>query len=1068
MAMKQRAHLVTLALAVTLWAPAPARAWKPVTHVHLAQQAWDDALDGKVTIELIDPATGARSRLGEFEVDPEVVAAFRNFPAAYFAGVIGPDGYPDLITGQMRVHPPGEGQPGDPDLNVDGAGTEPWLRHLWRRARVERHNQAALAFTYGYLAHAAGDYFAHTYVNRRTGGIFQLGLNGLKHMMLEGYLEQRTPALAKIGGRDPYDAFLREGMPPALADFIARNTIDIPGGLATEGGRATSLPAIYADMTRPAREALAAYDRAEATLLAHLGPLGQELAFAHRTLAWACDLTRNTPCPVDGASPATCPAPYAGMRGNPGACLAVGLYLATIEGPVVATLAPWHALVATAGPAAMIVRRWVHNVDEGLVKWVETNHRFTYWMAFNPGGMKVAEAMKAWSDFAPVAAGMVAGIDGDVIRRLQEAVGVAERPMRRIEAVRSELHTRAFTLLFGVSPDDLATRYASPHATIDTLFGVGARAAVNRDLGLPVAADDDFADYPRQAITRFDWRRFGPMYNTVVLTKLSLLGEKGLRDFHQAIAARVGVPLPAFDRDNIMFGWGETIDGSNQWSLDMPLAAHGCAAWKRLFVVAPEPTAGRGHLHPGEPDDVCAPAATVVSPAPPPPAPVRVAPVFVQVDAGARVTLTASREVGFRVSHGAIAAGCTAPAGQPCTVTYVVPPVTEDTDILVEAYDRAEPRRRAVAVVSARAPLTVRAAPALASGGLDPLVAGGTVAAGTRVVLTTSPAIPVRWSLVGPGRLGDRHEALALSTRLASQQARLDRVGRSFAQERAARLLCKPGATCRAPAPAAIAGRETEVQQAHDEVARTREELAVLERTYIAPDRVTGPEPVRIRVEAADGRSAELALTVRPPPPALSASAARVVAGGTIELEVSPPVPVEWTVVDGGVGTVGVPVAERARLMPSLDDLARRMPPPRLAPVPRGVRPPSPPSPVAPTGQVAPPSPVAPAGQVTPPIAPTGQVAPPVAPAGKATPPVAPTGKAAPPLAPPVTLPFTVEQFVGADRQQVHEPVAAAARARSTYRAPATVDRPTVVTLRGVARDGTGRAVTTTVTITPR
>lgn len=154
--------------------------------------------------------------------------------------------------------------------------------------------------------------------------------------------------------------------------------------------------------------------------------------------------------------------------------------------------------------------------------------------------------------------------------------------------------------------------------------------------------------------------------------------------------------------------------------------------------------------------------------------------------------------------------------------------------------------------------------------------------------------------------------------------------------------------------------------------------------------------------------------------------------------------------------------------MPSLDDLARRMPPPRLAPVPRGVRPPSPPSPVAPTGQVAPPSPVAPAGQVTPPIAPTGQVAPPVAPAGKATPPVAPTGKAAPPLAPPVTLPFTVEQFVGADRQQVHEPVAAAARARSTYRAPATVDRPTVVTLRGVARDGTGRAVTTTVTITPR
>ncbi len=98
--------------------------------------------------------------------------------------------FPDPISGQVTVHPGIEG----------GWQTDRWLRHLLDGA----DNPEARAFSYGIVAHAAADIFAHTYVNAFAGDIFLL-TNGereveLRHFLLEKYIESLTPPVFVAGG----------------------------------------------------------------------------------------------------------------------------------------------------------------------------------------------------------------------------------------------------------------------------------------------------------------------------------------------------------------------------------------------------------------------------------------------------------------------------------------------------------------------------------------------------------------------------------------------------------------------------------------------------------------------------------------------------------------------------------------------------------------------------------------------------------------------------------------------------------------------------------------------------
>src|SRR6266545_6937228 len=86
--------LVILALAFD------ASAFKLKTHVIVANRSWT-AITGPAATATIDvPGIGVVPLH-----NAEVVEAVRAYPAYYRAGTLGPDVYPDLIGGQLWVHP---------------------------------------------------------------------------------------------------------------------------------------------------------------------------------------------------------------------------------------------------------------------------------------------------------------------------------------------------------------------------------------------------------------------------------------------------------------------------------------------------------------------------------------------------------------------------------------------------------------------------------------------------------------------------------------------------------------------------------------------------------------------------------------------------------------------------------------------------------------------------------------------------------------------------------------------------------------------------------------------------
>ncbi len=183
-----RAILSVLLITLLAFPSQVVLAWKPYTHNYTGSQVLADVLsDGRVTIN---------GR--EYTVRAAIVDALDKCPQFYNAGVVGPDGFPDLAYGQSIIHPEDTGK---------------WLRHIYTRAwQAQTQSGGAcsadeksqiLAFTYGYLTHAAGDMWGHTFVNDFARGVFPAVSDiltsvddaeiALRHIIVEGYVGDATP-----------------------------------------------------------------------------------------------------------------------------------------------------------------------------------------------------------------------------------------------------------------------------------------------------------------------------------------------------------------------------------------------------------------------------------------------------------------------------------------------------------------------------------------------------------------------------------------------------------------------------------------------------------------------------------------------------------------------------------------------------------------------------------------------------------------------------------------------------------------------------------------------------------
>jgi hypothetical protein len=267
---------------VALSAPT-ASAWKPKTHIYIAKLAWEDALrDGMVTINLLDDdgktlaGADGQPRQLHYPVDAQVVEALRVNRAHYFAGIVGPDTYPDTMTGQMAIHPDVARALQDGGL-TSNHGSDAWLRHLWHRMENERDpadRRKARAFVLGYLTHAAGDMFAHSFVNYYTGGPFEIPDNGFRHTVLEGYIGERTPYTILPHGDMPsisgLEGFIYESLVKARPNSTLKRSL-----LVSKPGQPIlnfCVPRFYSDLRNRLWADVVAYS--------NLGPGPQKLLLA--------------------------------------------------------------------------------------------------------------------------------------------------------------------------------------------------------------------------------------------------------------------------------------------------------------------------------------------------------------------------------------------------------------------------------------------------------------------------------------------------------------------------------------------------------------------------------------------------------------------------------------------------------------------------------------------------------------------------------------------------------------------------------------------------------------------
>ena len=196
----RRALVVTVVLSLII-PPAPAHGWKSNAHVYLAEIARLDALDGTITLPRYDPDTGQPTgeELGPYPVDPRILLALQQCPDQFRAGALGPDAYPDIATGQMITHPNNLRQW---QTIIGATASSDWINALWNAVPLASipaasstctSELAETAFATGYLTHAAGDMYGHTFINYFAGGAFKIPDNALQHVIIEGYVDNLIP-----------------------------------------------------------------------------------------------------------------------------------------------------------------------------------------------------------------------------------------------------------------------------------------------------------------------------------------------------------------------------------------------------------------------------------------------------------------------------------------------------------------------------------------------------------------------------------------------------------------------------------------------------------------------------------------------------------------------------------------------------------------------------------------------------------------------------------------------------------------------------------------------------------
>jgi hypothetical protein len=584
---------------ISLVITAPVHAWKPRTHLFFAEEALKDALDdGKVTLYEVDYRSGrVLGTLGSFAVDERILFALRQCPKQYRAGVLGPDAYPDIVTGQQVVHPHASHA-----LTGDAAGgSNAWLTHLYNQAFVSRpwdklpphlaklvpryDTPAIQAFVIGYITHAAGDMYAHTFVNNFSGGEFMLTpdpRNALKHILLEGYIGKRTPIIWDGAAGGVIDPNWKGGSFAQLAQSeAARNGVTVD-----EMARRLD--------TRLVTESDVSIDGVT------------DFLYSEMTWAKPNSILEKRLLVGEGAGKSI-PAIFSALRNE--LKKDVDRYDDLLKGKT--KLKPSDTLwLQVEGPKIGFKRRWIEDIDKGLKQWPKFSHEIGQALLFNErgGGADVSRAKALASAYIKdylAYMGPIPDFVVDGVKLMSEIIDALTPSFPFLKELLAELKRDAINYLMrsatGRSLDEWADFVKNPERHFDPILnaaggehpGRTARritlAQFNRD-HLKIA-DTGFASGET-----FRIEDFPPGFNTVQMSKMILLGETGMKDL-LAVLEKRGLPkpkLPGGGFRNVMLGFLQSLDNDNQWqgiaskganpSATLVFAQDGGATYQRLFM----------------------------------------------------------------------------------------------------------------------------------------------------------------------------------------------------------------------------------------------------------------------------------------------------------------------------------------------------------------------------------------------------------------------------------------------------------------------------------------------------
>lgn len=518
--------IAILLLIITTLNVSPAYAWKVKTHVYSANLILEDVSDGFVEIK----------PYGELEVLPEYREILRQYPEYYRAGALGPDLLPDILIGQTIFHPGNTYQtPGDmintfwhlanelPDyvpsqvqqslsnytsstLQIDVIPPEDENDPANEFLRMNNKKQAK-AFILGFMAHAAGDYFGHSYINKWADGPWPNVVDGIdagekniikRHSALEGYIDSKIPSkyksnqynLIKSPQRFLFDSMLVGGE-------LNLENIALDSRMAQFFGDSACVPP-------------------------HM-----ELFFAIRDACRRRIETINN-----------------NKSGNAWDQFVWGISLQAAQ--------------------KAYCEAWIEDIDRGLGAWIDANEKAAQTMVIDGYGMEeYKEELKKWYDehllsmlgYPDVAVSVKNGL-GSVSDFIMEIV--PDSVEQDYRTAKQDAINYAVKKAFNIDLNEWMTLLNPPISSMQSnLFSSDSFDTINEEMG-------NFA-----TCTNTVDQEFAPFMNTLTLMKLTLIGEPGIQELRRISGSGGTLSFPPFK--NTMTYFIRNMDVGYDWDDGWPL-----------------------------------------------------------------------------------------------------------------------------------------------------------------------------------------------------------------------------------------------------------------------------------------------------------------------------------------------------------------------------------------------------------------------------------------------------------------------------------------------------------------